>query len=224
MANLIPEFSAQTNAMVPLAPQNTPQKKRPVQSSKGKRKNVFLSYSLDADYLERKFVSELFYSLAIEYGLENELWFDLKENCLATSNWMAIRLENAERCKAAIVILSNSYLDNRQGLNELKTLLERSRENPKSVRIYLILYESAQLSSAISEHITIKVDLNEYAMKNVSEKIFICTGSMGRHLEKRYAKKDFSDKATVTESNPNVNEENNSLFRKVVAIARFPQK
>ena len=125
-------------------------------------------------------MSELFYSLEKEYGLENELWFDLKENCLATSHWMASRLENAERCKAAVVILSNSYLDNRQGLNELKTLLERSRENPKSVRIYLVMYESAQLSSAISEHIAIKVDLNEYEMKNVSEKVFICTGTLGK--------------------------------------------
>ncbi|XP_075246190.1 uncharacterized protein LOC142339800 [Convolutriloba macropyga] len=193
--------------ILPHAPQNTPKpKNRPIKSSK--RKGVFISYSTESDYLERKFITELVSTLNTEYNLGNDMWVDLKENCLSTSSWMSQRLEMAERCKGALVVLSNAYMDSRQCVNELKTILERSRVNPKSIRVYVVLYEAAELSSAINEHISGKVDLSNYDMENISEKVFITAGTLGPQLEKRFAKNaTIADKGTGTEFPPSTEEE-----------------
>ena len=106
--------SSETGVASHHVPQNTP-KPRESKSSKASKikKNVFISHSTESDYLERKFVTEFVSTLKTEYNLENDLWFDIHEKCLFTSSWMSLRLENAEKCKCAVVVLSNAYMDNR---------------------------------------------------------------------------------------------------------------
>ena len=197
----------------PHAPQNTPKPARMTQSSKPRRKTVFISYNTECDYLERKFVSDVALSFKNEYSLENDIWFDLYEHCLCTSSWMSLRLENAEKCKGAVIILSNSYMDNRQCMNEMKTLLERSRDHPKSIRIYLVFYEAAELSTAINEHIAGRVDLRSYEAANVSEKVFVTAGTLGPQLEKRFSKGSTSDKGTETEDAVDENEAESLAYK-----------
>eukprot|EP00794_Sanderia_malayensis_P004776 gene4776-5403_t len=95
-----------------------------------KKKGIFVSYSYEAPYEEKKFVLELVKQLG-EIGLQDEIWFDkdvLQEE-INSPFFISNRLDAAERCKAAVMILSEAYFATNQTRCEAELLLARMLES-----------------------------------------------------------------------------------------------
>ena len=93
---------------------------------KSKKKAVFICYSPSAPYEEKKFVAELSKQLS-DIGLHDDVWFD-RGALLGGADgpfWIGSRLEVAEKCRAAIVVLSESFFRSQQTRAEAEILLCR---------------------------------------------------------------------------------------------------
>ena len=108
-------------------------------SKKKVKKSIFISYSPDADFAERRFVVETVKQLK-ENNLAEDIWFDKDERNTDSPSWFSLRLEAAEKCKAAVIFISCSYFTCSVSLYESRILLDRQRSDPLSVSIYMILY------------------------------------------------------------------------------------
>ncbi|KAL4236431.1 hypothetical protein ACF0H5_004816 [Mactra antiquata] len=178
---------------VPL--QNSPQTPGKTQGSndtsvkpKKIKKSVFVSYSPDAGYVERKFVVETVKQLK-ENNLAEDIWFDKDENNTGSPCWFSLRMEAVEKCRAALLFLSDSYFQCPVSVYEGKTLLERTKTSPSSVAIFPILFSAIEKSEPHRDFIPMlkqSVDLtNEmYAKLSLAEKSSIVIGTIMESLEK----------------------------------------
>ena len=93
---------------------------------KSRKKAVFICYSPNAPYEEKKFVVELSKQLS-DIGLDDDVWFDrdVLLGGVDSPFWIGSRLEVAEKCRAAIVVLSESFFRSRQTRAEAEILLSR---------------------------------------------------------------------------------------------------
>lgn len=165
---------------------------KPIQAapgSKGKKikKGIFVSYSPDAGFVERKFVVETVKQLK-ENNLAEDMWFDKDEENTGSPCWFSLRMEAVEKCKAAILFLSDSFFLCPVSLYEGKTLLERSKANLHSVAIFPILFTPIEKSEPPKEFQGVlkqAVDLTtaEYGKLSLAEKSSVVIGTIMETLE-----------------------------------------
>lgn len=159
-----------------------------VSKAKKIKKGIFVSYSPDAGFLERKFVVETVKQLK-ENNLAEDIWFDKDEDNTGSPCWFSLRMEAVEKCRAAILFLSDSFFLCPVSLYEGKTLLERSKANLHSVAIFPILFapiEKAEPPKMFQGVLKQAVDLTsaEHAKLSLAEKCSIVIGTIMETLEK----------------------------------------
>ncbi|KAK6188573.1 hypothetical protein SNE40_004721 [Patella caerulea] len=151
------------------------------------KKLIYISYSPDAGYLERKFVSEIVRQLK-ENNLGDDIWFDKDEQNTDSPSWFSLRMEATEKCRAVILILSDSYFSCPVSVYEGKTLLERLKLEPNCVKVFPVLYSSIDNNDIIKQFAPIMkrpVDLTKtHLKKSVAEKTSIVIGQIMEEIEK----------------------------------------
>ncbi|CAH1255351.1 Hypp1518 [Branchiostoma lanceolatum] len=163
-----------------LGPPPTSHKKR-----KPGKKGIFFSYSPDAAYLEKKFVVETVRQLK-ENNLAEDIWFDKDEKNIDAPTWFTQRLEAVEKCRAAILILSDSYFQSTMSLFEGKVLLERTVSLSKPPQLFLVLYSPTDIPPQYAPFLDGIVDLTSgrIAKSSLAEKSSMVVGSLSIYLEK----------------------------------------
>ncbi|XP_046558492.1 uncharacterized protein LOC124267578 isoform X1 [Haliotis rubra] len=154
--------------------------------SKKPKKGIFVSYSPDAGFLERRFVVETAQQLK-ENNLADDLWFDKDEKNTGSPCWFSLRMEAVEKCRAAILILSDSYFTCPVSVYEGKALIDRHKTDPSSVRLFPILFNNIENSEVPKHYSGIlhdAVDLTVHAKLSLAEKTSIVIGSVMEELEK----------------------------------------
>lgn len=149
-----------------------------------RRKCLYVSYSAEAGYLERKFVCDAVRQLK-ENGLADDLWFDKDEGVLDSPCWLSQRLEAAERCRAALIFCSPSYFSCTVSRHEAALLVDRQRTNPVAPpQLFKVKY--CDLEECESNYIELKgneIDLSN-AKVSLSERCSTLIGSFLPDLEK----------------------------------------
>lgn len=151
------------------------------------KKAIFISYSPDAGFLERRFVVETVRQLK-ENNLAEDIWFDKDEKNTDSPCWFSMRMEAVEKCRAAILIVSESYFTCPVSLYEGKTLAERQNSDPNSVKVFTILFrpiDNIEVPKHFSQFTIPTVDLTlEHAKKSSAEKTSVVIGSIMEQIEK----------------------------------------
>jgi len=150
------------------------------------RKGIFVSYSPDAGFTERCFVTDLIRQLK-ENNMAEDIWFDKDENNIDSPVWFSQRMEAVERCQAAIVILSDTYFTCPVSVYEGRTLLERSLKDPHSVRIFIVCYSTlADSPEDYSPFLQDMVDLSTpaHSKLSIAERSSVVMGAIMEELEK----------------------------------------
>ena len=150
------------------------------------KKGIFISYSPDAGFLERRFVVETVRQLK-ENNLADDIWFDKDEKNTDNPCWFSMRMEAIEKCRAAILVFSDSYFSCPVSLYEGKALMERLNADPHSVKIFPILFrhpEVAEIPKQFLDYFDLAVDLTgEHAKKSAAEKTSVVVGAIMEELE-----------------------------------------
>lgn len=152
------------------------------------RKGIFLSYSPDAGFLERKFVVDLVRQLK-DNNLAEDIWLDKDEKVTDSPAWFSLRVEAVERCRAAIVVLSDNYFSCPVSVYEGRTLIERLVADPQSVHVFLVLFsrlEETEIPRQYGHLIPGVVDLTApaHAKKSIAEKSSVVIGAIMEELER----------------------------------------
>lgn len=151
------------------------------------KKGIFVSYSPDAGFLERKFVVETIRQLK-ENNLAEDIWFDKDEKNTDSPCWFSMRMEAVEKCRAAIIFLSDSYFMCPVSVYEGKTLYERKKAAPSSVEIFPILFSTLEKTELPREYASIlknMIDLTqEHGKLSLAEKASVVIGALMESLEK----------------------------------------
>ena len=152
------------------------------------KKGIFVSYSPDASFLERRFVVEMVRQLK-ENNMAEDIWFDKDEQNTDSPCWFSLRMEMVEKCRAAVLILSDSYFSCPVSLYEGRVLLERQSVDPLSVRLFPVLFsqvENAEVPKpywpAMSEAVNLTSETQVH--KSAAEKTSIVIGCIMEELEK----------------------------------------
>ncbi|KAK3579113.1 hypothetical protein CHS0354_022133 [Potamilus streckersoni] len=155
-------------------------------SKKRVKKGIFVSYSPDAGFLERKFVVEAVRQFK-ENNLADDLWFDKDEKNTGSPCWFSLRMEAVEKCRAAFIILSDSYFLCPVSVYEAKALLERRKVDPHSVAIFPVLFsplDKTEIAKEFEPMMKLMVDLTkDHAKKSLAEKTSVVVGSFMEKLE-----------------------------------------
>ncbi|EDV23125.1 uncharacterized protein TRIADDRAFT_58085 [Trichoplax adhaerens] len=167
------------------------------QVSKPKRKrrrNIFISYSLDAPFTERKLVAETVKQLK-ELGFHEDLWYDKDEIEIDSPLCFSIRMEQSERCKAAVLFLSSSYFHSRASFYEYNTLIQRHRlattqatpSDTRPIKLCVIICEPFNFPNDISyissDQVILRLDGNSMSRLSIAEKASAAIGTLTKVLE-----------------------------------------
>ncbi len=152
------------------------------------KKGIFISYSPDAGFQERKFVVETIRQFK-ENNLAEDIWFDKDEQNTDSPCWFSFRMETVEKCRAAVLFLSDSFFSCPVSVYEGKTVLERQNQDPNSVKIFLVLFalsDDTEIPKAYHHLLKDVVDLTggEHAKKSLAEKCSVVVGALMMDLER----------------------------------------
>lgn len=159
---------------------------------KSKKKGVFISYSPIAPYEEKKFVVELTKQL-YEIGFQDDVWFDrdVLQGDVNGPFSISSRLEVAEKCKAAVVILSESFFLSLQTRSEAFILLNRISkecENSKKPVLFTVKlgnwdYAFEESLSPLTENISVNLSVGKISRLSEAEKVSMFLSILNQQLE-----------------------------------------
>jgi hypothetical protein len=161
---------------------------------KVKKRGIFVSYSPDASFEEKRLICYTVKELK-NLGFSDDIWFDKDDGVIGSPSCSQQRLEIVEKCRAALIFLSNSYLNCNLCKHESAVLLSRSEESnncdspddehPKPVRLFCINYNLTRVPSEYRKQGDI-VSLNSDALAfaSVAEKSSAVVGAFSEELEK----------------------------------------
>ena len=181
------ELSKESKTKVPGKTTTNPLPQTPSKLKKMK-KGIFVSYSPDAGFLERKFVVETTRQLK-ENNLAEDIWLDKDEKNTDSPCWFSFRMEAVERCRAAILFLSESYFSCPVSVYEGKALIERQKTDPNSVKLFPIHFSTIDTTDIPKQFNTlIKQAVNltgpGQIKLSLAEKTSIVIGEIMEDLEK----------------------------------------
>ncbi|XP_021372208.1 uncharacterized protein LOC110462547 isoform X1 [Mizuhopecten yessoensis] len=159
----------------------------PPQKMKKVKRGIFISYSPDAGFVERKFVVDTVRQLK-ENNLAEDIWFDKDEKNTDSPVWFSLRMEAVEKCRASILFFSPSYFSCPVSMYESKTLLQRRRQDPHSVAIFPIIFSPLDNTDIPKDYFLLikhAVDLSkDHFKKSLAEKTSVVIGGIMEELEK----------------------------------------
>ncbi|GCC25884.1 hypothetical protein chiPu_0004296 [Chiloscyllium punctatum] len=146
--------------------------------------SIYISYSPDASFLERKFICETVRQLK-QTNFREETWFDKDEVDITFPFWLSQRLEAIEKCKGAIIFLSKSYFKCPISLMEGKILLERLRSSEKTVKIFPVLQNDVKVPQGLAQLLDGVMDLTgaRIARNTLAEKSSLVIGNLSEKMK-----------------------------------------
>ncbi|XP_071953004.1 uncharacterized protein [Antedon mediterranea] len=152
-------------------------------SQKKIKKGIFISYSPNGGYEERKFVADTVKQFK-ENSLSEDIWFDKDEKNTNSPAWFSQRMEASERCRASVCFLSESYFQCPVSIYEARCLLER-RRGDKPPRIFaVLLIDSISIPNGYTELMVNSINLTgSYASLSLAEKSSLVIGKFMEDLE-----------------------------------------
>ena len=149
------------------------------------KKSIFISYSPDAGFVERKFIVETVRQLK-ENNLSEDIWFDKDEKNTDSPCWFSFRMEAVERCRAAILFLSDCYFTCPVTMYESRALMGRKDTN--TVHIFPVLFslEDTEMPKHFQNLGPGVVNLTglQIQRKSIAERSSIVVGSLMMDLER----------------------------------------
>uniref|UniRef100_H3B657 SAM domain-containing protein n=1 Tax=Latimeria chalumnae TaxID=7897 RepID=H3B657_LATCH len=114
-----------------------------------------------------------------------DIWFDKDEVEMSSSCWLSQRLETLEKCRAAIIFLSQNYFRCSVALLETKILLERLKSSEKSVKVFPVLFSPVEIPKDLSMLFEGAIDLTGAYLANMSlsEKSSIVIGNLSVEID-----------------------------------------
>ena len=163
-----------------------------IPTKKNKKRGIFVSYSPEASYEEKHFICYTVKELK-NLGFSDDIWFDKDDSVLGSPNCSQARLEIVEKCRAALIFVSHSYLSSKSCQCESAVLLSRlesescdsSYDRTKSVRLFCVNYDVPNLPSdyrSLEDVVDLTLDAVAYA--SVAEKSSAVVGSFSEEMEK----------------------------------------
>ena len=152
------------------------------------KKSIFISHSPDAGFVERKFIVETVRQLK-ENNLSEDIWFDKDEKNTDSPCWFSLRLEAVEKCRAAILFLSDSYFSCPVTMYEGRALMGRHRQDNDTVHIFPVLFSLGE-NTEVPKHFqrlgSRVVDLTnpQTQKKSIAERSSMVVGSVMMDLER----------------------------------------
>lgn len=152
------------------------------------RRNIFIGYSPDAGYLERKLVLETVKQIKLN-GLSESIWFDADESVSDTCCNLAYTLEAVERCRAALLFLSDSFFTSPLSIFVGQTLIERLQDKEGSVSVFSVLVspissENVTEASAVLFQRNVDLLQPQWREQSVAEKCNAVVGAYMLELER----------------------------------------
>lgn len=162
-------------------------------AKKAKRRAIFVSYAPEGSFLEKRFIAYTIKELK-NIGFCDDIWFDKDDGSSLESPFcFQQRLEIAEKCRASIVFLSESYFSSRVCRHERLILLSRDEDRgrvnekdkiEKPVKLFCIKYSHGKLPSEYRQLGDRFLDLSSYYGSSAAELSSIVVGAFSEHLEK----------------------------------------
>lgn len=163
---------------------------------KSKKKGLFISYALDAPYEEKKFVLELAKQLS-EIGMHDDVWFDkdVLQNDIKSPFAVSSRLEVAEKCRGAVIILSESFFLSSQTRNEADMFVTRATQDYQSEdgnpRPDLLIVKLSGWENGLEkgfesliENISVNLSTGKISRLSEAEKVSMFISVLNKQLEK----------------------------------------
>ena len=165
-----------------------------VSPRKAKRRGIFVSYASEASFAEKQFICYTIKELK-HIGFCDDIWFDKDEMSLLGPFCSQERLEIAEKCRAALIFLSKSYVGSKLCRYEKNILLGRAGQDAnaeseleKPVELFCIKYDKLEWPSEYCylEERNRMVDLtDQLACASIAEKSSAVVGTYSEALEKQ---------------------------------------
>lgn len=160
---------------------------------KVKRRGIFVSYAPGASFIEKRFISYTVKELK-NVGFCDDIWFDKDEGEPIQSPFcFQQRLEVAEKCRASIMFLSESYFSSRVCRHEGQILLNRDEDREsadgkdeleKPAKLFCINYSRGKLPKEYKQMEERALDLSSYTASSVAELSSVVVGTFSEELEK----------------------------------------
>lgn len=162
---------------------------------KARRRGIFVSYAPEASFIEKRFISYTIKELK-NIGFCDDIWFD-KDDGLPVEGPFCFqqRLEIAEKCRASILFLSDSYFNSRVCRHEGQILINRDEDREsadldekdeleKPVKLFCVKYSRGKLPVDYKQLEGRFLDLSSYAASSVAELSSVVVGAFSEELEK----------------------------------------
>jgi len=162
---------------------------------RSKKRGVFICYCPDAPYEERKFVVELSRQL-YEIGLNDDVWFDrdILQAGIESPFCIGTRLDVAEKCTAAILVLSDGFFRSQQTRAEAEILLARisrftdhsaSTGSPVILTAKLGNWEGAleDVLAPLTEDISVDLSVGKISRLSEAEKVSMFISTLNQQLQ-----------------------------------------
>ena len=161
---------------------------------KVKRRGIFVSYAPEASFIEKRFISYTIKELK-NIGFCDDIWFDKDDGVPVESPFcFQQRLEIAEKCRASVMFLSESYFSSRVCRHEGQILLNRDEDRvssadeqdkmEKPVNLFCIKYSRGKLPLEYKQLEKRALDLSSYPASSVAELSSVVVGAFSEALEK----------------------------------------
>ncbi|XP_051785315.1 uncharacterized protein LOC127528469 [Erpetoichthys calabaricus] len=148
-------------------------------------KKIFISYSNNAGFQEKKFVCDTVKQLK-ENDLAEDIWFDKDETASSGCLWFVQRLEALDRCSAVILFLSKSFFQSQIAQLESKIILDRLRSPSRPIKIFPVMFNTVEIPKSFEPLLDGALDLSgaQVATSSLSEKSSIVVGSFNEEIQK----------------------------------------
>lgn len=164
-----------------------------ISAKKAKRRAIFVSYAPEGSFLEKRFIAYTIKELK-NIGFCDDIWFDKDDGSPLESPFcFQQRLETAEKCRASIMFLSESYFSSRVCRHERLILLNRDEDRErveekdkieKPVKLFCIKYSHGKLPSEFKQLGDRFLDLSSFYGSSAAELSSIVVGAFSEDLEK----------------------------------------
>lgn len=182
--------SISDNASSPEGSNEAASPTKSVSPRKAKRRAIFASYAPEASFIEKRFISYTVKELK-NIGFCDDIWFDKDDGLpIEGPHCYQQRLEIAEKCRAAVMFLSESYFNSGICRHEGRILLNRDEEKEgngeveKPVKLFCIKYSQGKLPQEYKQLEERVLDLSHYVASSVAELSSVVVGNFSEALEK----------------------------------------
>ena len=159
---------------------------------KAKKRAIFVSYSPEASLEEKMFICYTVKELK-NIGFCDDVWFDRDEDemLVGSPTCFQQRIEIAEKCRAALMFLSESYFSSRSSKHEAVILFGRDKSNnnlkreEKPVKLFCVKCDDFQLPHEymLLQHAVLDLSSSGPKVTSIAEKSSLVVAAFSEVME-----------------------------------------